>query len=478
MSKKSGKTEKSLAVNKTSFTPADTRFIKGFAILLLMWHHLTISPDNYYRGTTFPLKFMVFGKNLGLWFANVGNISVTIFAFLGGYALAKCYSKPHFFSDKIWSLYKNYWKVFFVFVPIGFLFFSNQQQFSDAEYVLNNFREFDFSGFIYNLVGLSTTYNSEWWFFMMYIKAVFLGLIFIHLNRNKKSYYVEIAELLLFVMVFSFFSSLSDRNENFSFIKDISIFTDFFSMTRVTALLIMGTVFGKYDLLPSLINHLHRYPLLWRKLISFVVIVLILVQRKTYSIDYILVPLLVVSLYELFGYYGLIRKVMGFVGTHSSNMYYMHTFLIFYFGATARIIYKPDNSFISFLVFVAMCLVISVVINKFYDLLAFVVGKTGLLKDRFSEEKAEISHDKAADNKVSAESAPQSRQETFSDVMTVDNYSDPINCIKCNKELVMGKMFCVCHDCGIYYIRNKYMNDDAISDIVSQNSVVWVKKDK
>ncbi len=480
------------------FSPADTRFIKGFAILLLLWHHLTIAPDNYYSGATFPAKFIIDGKSLTQWFAGIGNISVTIFSFLGGYALYKCYTKPHFFTSKILSLYKNFWKIFFIFVPVGFLFFSHQEPYCAAEYVCHNFENFDPSGFIYNLVGLSTSYNSEWWFFMLYPKALFLGLMFIYMNRKRQSPYLEIGELLILKMIFSALLTLSSK-EGFDFISGNTIFNDYFAKTEVVTGVVMGSIFAKYELLPGLIRKAHSLPFGARKVLPVIVFLFILVVRKTTSMDYIMVPLLIVALYELFGYLKPVRKIMEFVGKHSGNMYYMHTFLIFYFGATSALIYKPDNSLVSFLIFVAMCLAISVAIEYFYGFLYKLIAKTGLIKPGVLEpvpvmnvqKPAPVVHvqNPGSDGNV-GKSVPETLStgntvtgdpnlqsgETFRDTLLVDSYSDPVPCVKCGMMLTMGKMFCRCPECGIFYVKNKYSEDQGVREIVSGTSTVILKK--
>lgn len=517
------KTEKA-ALKPVVFSPVDTRFIKGFAILLLMWHHLCASPDNYAHGTTFPSIINVAGKSLTAWFAGVGNISITIFSFLGGYALARCYTKPHFFSNKIISLYKSYWKIFFIFVPIGFLFFAHQDAYCVADYVLFRFSQFDLQGFIFNLVGFSATYNIEWWFFFPYLKALLIGMVFIHLNKNRRSYYVEFAEMFIFMMILEMLLSLS-YNEGFGFIGGNSYLMDYLSRTDIVSCMLMGCIFGKYELLPRLINWAHQLPLLIRKLSSVAVILFVIAQRNGSTYDYIFVPLLTVALFELFGFFKLAHKCMSFVGKHSANMYYMHTFLIFYFGVTAKLIYKPNSSLLSFLIFVASCLLLSVGINKLYEQLGRLLEKTFILKRGVFEEPPEDVHQlepavivqetkeepvsiaasdeykevvytpvpvetikddseknektenaDRADNTDKTENTGKKVNRDLPDVLFVEDYSEAFNCLGCQKELRLKKVFCTCPDCGIYYIKNKYRDDSAVIEMCSGNDVVWMRK--
>ncbi len=474
------------ALKPVEFTSKDTRFIKGFAILLLMWHHLCASPDTYYTGTTFPSIISFGGRSLTSWFADMGNISITIFSFLGGYALARCYERPHFFSGKIIAIYKNFWKIFFIFVPIGFLFFAHQTPYNNSDYVLHRFEQFDLQGLLFNLVGFSTSYNIEWWFFFPYLKALLVGLVFIYLNRKRRSYYVEFAEMLLLMMIVSMLLSLP-HSDNYAFIVNNSFLNDYFYRTEIVTCVIMGTIFGKYNLLPRLINWTHTLPFVIRKAVSIVVILFILVQRNgvpTY--DYIFVPLLTVALFELFGFSAWIYKCMEYVGRNSSNMYYMHTFLIFYFGACARLIYKPNNSLVSFLIFVGSCLLISIAINRFYMVLGKLLSRSFLFRQGVFETKSDevkamaVTAEPVAgavkDDKYNIEATSASEPDTLPETIFVDDYSAPIRCDGCGRELKLGKMFCSCSECGIYYVKNKYKDDNAIGEMCSGSKVIWIKK--
>ena len=96
--------------------------------------------------------------------------------------------------------------------------------------------------------------------------------------------------------------------------------------------------------------------------------------RNGMSQDYVLTPCFIIALFELFGYSGVMRKGLAFLGKNSSNMYYTHTFYIFYFGAIAKLIYKPNNAIICYIIFVVICLLGSILINKFYELCSKVLN--------------------------------------------------------------------------------------------------------
>lgn len=358
--------------NKHNFSAEDTRIIKGIAILLMLHHHMFISPDNYPYGTVFKTIINYNGTSITHAISEFGNYCITLFAFLGGYSIYKCYKKPHFFTNKLLTLYKNFWKVFIIFIPIAFLFFGNQNPHANADYINNTYSCFNFREFVLNLIGINYTYNSEWWFFIFYIKAVFLGLIFIYIFENNNSYYKEIFGIFIFVIILRLFFVIGSREEYAGITEDVINF--FFQNYSIVAAVFMGIVFSKYDLLSRVISWLHELPFLARKSLSILSILSVFLYRYGLSMDFIYVPLFVVALFELFGYSSVMRKGLAFLGRNSSNMYYTHTFYIFYFGAIAKLIYKPNNAIICYIIFVVICLMGSILINKFYELCSKVLN--------------------------------------------------------------------------------------------------------
>ena len=102
------------------FTKDDTKLMKGFAILLMLAHHLWGFPDRLVSElpmTSITARGMEFAGYLG----GYGKICVSLFLFLGGMGTYIWYeqNKTDWFG-KIQKLYLSYWKVFFIFVPAGF----------------------------------------------------------------------------------------------------------------------------------------------------------------------------------------------------------------------------------------------------------------------------------------------------------------------------------------------------------------------
>lgn len=75
---------------------------------------------------------------------------------------------PELLSRHIIKLYKAYWKVFIIFIPIGFLFFGNQVQYCEAG-LCSKFADFKFRDFISSFIAYGNAYNGEWWLSLIHI---------------------------------------------------------------------------------------------------------------------------------------------------------------------------------------------------------------------------------------------------------------------------------------------------------------------
>lgn len=107
------------------FTREDTKLIKGAAVLLMLMHHLWGFPERIAGGELRTL-FSVFGKSFILYVGVFGKICMSLFFFVSGYGMYKSSQNGEFnLLNKLKGLYLSYWKIFVIFIPLGFLFFRN-----------------------------------------------------------------------------------------------------------------------------------------------------------------------------------------------------------------------------------------------------------------------------------------------------------------------------------------------------------------
>lgn len=139
-------------MQELNFTKDHTKIAKGVAILLMLTHHLFAFPERIHLSQGYISILSIGNNNIEFILGVFGKICVSIYMFLSGYGIYMSSLRKNNITlsnsfNRIKKLYINYWIVFILFVPIGFIFFNNQL----------NIREF-----ILNFIGWSSSYNGEW----------------------------------------------------------------------------------------------------------------------------------------------------------------------------------------------------------------------------------------------------------------------------------------------------------------------------
>lgn len=233
------------------FTRDNTKEIKAIAIIYMLMHHLYRFPEKVPFGMNLATGAKISEMEFTMLLGTIGQACVAMFMFLGGYGLYKALEKEPcgVVTSRIISLYQNYWKVFFIVVPIGFLFFAKQEQYCETAEQCFRFSVFSGKDFIASALGLSCTYNSEWWFFKVYLFAILTGAIFISLFKKCDNVYIEIfAVIIIQISAALFFPSIRDTFDVDMWNPNLWL-TNMFCMNEATPLFFMGTVFAKYDIL-------------------------------------------------------------------------------------------------------------------------------------------------------------------------------------------------------------------------------------
>lgn len=101
-------------------------------------------------------SILVFGGGtLESYLATGSRIVVHVFLFISGYGMYFLGEQNYTqIFKRIKKLYFEYWSIFLIFVPLGY--YLGKYNFTTKE-------------FLYNFIGLMSTYNGEWWFLKVYI---------------------------------------------------------------------------------------------------------------------------------------------------------------------------------------------------------------------------------------------------------------------------------------------------------------------
>ena len=145
-------------------TKDETKQMYGIAILMMLCHHLfrTADPTNY-----LSVLNLFLGKEMIRYIANFCGICVAIYAFITGYGFSEYAKRKEFVysgSDfkeicgyvikHIVGLYKKYWLVFLIFVPLGCL--------------TKSYEDYGIKTIILSLIGLDSSFCGAWWYVWQY----------------------------------------------------------------------------------------------------------------------------------------------------------------------------------------------------------------------------------------------------------------------------------------------------------------------
>lgn len=358
------------------FTRTDTKIVKGLAILLMLAHHLFLFPERQPTGFEFQDLVMTDGVLLTTVVGRFGKLCVALFLFLGGYGLWCRKDKNGLMKDSILRLYKAYWKVFLIFVPIGFAFFGNQVMFCEDEAVYGAFSGYSFKHLLANFIGWEHEYNQEWWFLKTYLCVLFLGWIYIRSVR-KIGFWRECMLVILSVILFEgVFPGLS-RVTGLTGLQGSMWYNELFNAEDVCSSFFMGIVFARYDGISRLREILSPLRIWVRKLLALSMILLMGYARYyilDMEMDIILVPCLVALFIELLDGIGVLRKIFEILGNHSTNMWLTHTFFCYYFYPFVQLTHISSNPWIDLSVLTALSFGVSVLLDGFYKAVWRIIG--------------------------------------------------------------------------------------------------------
>ncbi|RJF55337.1 acyltransferase [Serratia inhibens] len=316
-----------ISINKSNY-------LKGIAIILMLVHHLfaypgRISPD-------ISVYHIVNGIDIEMYLGLFGKICVSMFLFLSGYgfSLKKEISFKYIWG-KLKNLYISYWIVLFIFVPIGIIFFPGER------YSLSP------SLFIENFIGLKSTYNSEWWFFKLYVLYVLSLPLLSKLNTTA----------LLGVL---FAAAMCGKGlQYFPWAPQVLI-------EYCTWLLPFGfgMVFGRTQQAPAgswlakLIATLGRT----HPLILLVVTVAVFIVAHNPGL-LLVTPLFIIAMMKTADALGSrVNKVVVELGKHSMYMWLTHSFYCYYF--TQKLIFAPRYTPLVLLLLILVSYLTSLVLSR------------------------------------------------------------------------------------------------------------------
>jgi len=356
-------------------TQEECKIIKGVAIILMLMNHLWFFTDRI--PGTLKYLFSIQGESLLLILGCFGEICVSTFFFLSGYGSGIKYAdKPYNVLSKVKRTYFGYWKVFLIFIPIGFLFFSHQDIYCADAYVCRIYANFNIVECILNFVAFISTYNREWWFLRYYLILIILFVPIRALVRKMSAInciaVVVFIELCLVMINGFFITELWPHGNEINY--------HMISMLCFP----IGVIAAKNHLLDKLSRLIVKLPVKW--LITIILTIAIIFLRDYVFgtiVDIVVVPVMIVFWKSSFPDIALIRRALLMLGEHSMNIWLLHSFFCYYYEAVSKSILFFAYGVPALLVLIVYSFGASVLVNRFWEL----VGKLKLIKGSVSQDQ-------------------------------------------------------------------------------------------
>lgn len=372
------------------FSRDDTKAVKGAAILLMLLHHLAAFADRWPKGFDgFTSDWLGIGGDGLTSLASASSVCVALFFFLAGYGMRmRQVSGRRGLAGHVFSVYRSFWKVALIFIPIAYLCFARSGEGISAlaqRYVARDAKTL-IGAILANLVTYNCSINSEWWFLNTYLCVMPLGYLFCLVPRRGDRTAGFLLDMLAVILLDVLIRTVIPQTAETVLFKSVSRnFYARFLFFRTDAIsFFTGIAFARHGILDDLKARLERVPL--RTPVCLAACAALFTMRMLTlrnTADAILIPLFVAALSVVLGRVRPVKKAFMFLGRHSANIWLTHTFYCYYFLECTRLVYCTQNVWVDLAVLLGLSLATSVVIERFWAL-------PGMLRKRFQSPKPDL----------------------------------------------------------------------------------------
>ena len=343
-----------------NFSKNDTLVVKGIAIIFLVFYHCLSSVD---RLCGYDVSFGLMPQKTAMFIFESMNICVGMFAFLSSYGLTKSillkyktldldkYSVSDFLSKRTISLLGSFFIPYVICVVPTFLFTDYNPYGKDISFVFN---------LLADMLGISGIIGSQlmigtWWYMGFALVIIFLMPLTVKLYQHFGIFCVVPFIIIPVLLNPNFFSSKALVN-----------------MTRWLLTIPMGVIFADLKIFERSKETSPTKNKILGKLIKFivltVVLVILVIFRRTnwcekyffYFISSILPVYFIYYVYEFICGIPIINMILAFLGKHSSNIFFIHTFVRYIWFKD--ITYSLGNWFLIFGFVLGTSLILSIAV--------------------------------------------------------------------------------------------------------------------
>ena len=320
-----------------TFSKRDTSIIKGLAVLMLICHHLGMG--------ILPAPIDWFNDPFLTIIATLCKVCVAVFVVLSGYGInesRKRYigSDFSFVKNHLLKLMKQYWFIFVIFVPLGFLC----QASPIAVYGTG------LKGFLYliiDFVGMKSlfntpTMNQTWW----YMEAVIVLYIFYPVLKRLLKRLPVLVLAVTFIPIIYF-------NANPVTVDGCREIYWFFPFA-------VGILLSEHDV-PNSFSRLAESHFSVVCAASVVAVIAMTYVRSYFGIiadtfyALAIIAFCKVSICRI----KYVSSVFDYLGFHSANIFMMHSFLYCYYVPIKQLLFVVPSALFNFLFLTLECVVVS-----------------------------------------------------------------------------------------------------------------------
>lgn len=332
-------------------TKEKSLYVKSAAILLMLIHHLFTFPDRLPEGGYISL-FSLNGLRIEQFIGGFGKVCVGVFVFLSGYGLyISYYSKEVTVKSMLYRVlkfYLHFWKICLLFIPLGIILGR----------LTINFKEIFF-----NMLGIHSTLNGEWWFIYLYVLLVLLFPLLLKLVKHVNGGMIFSISLVLVLV-----SNYIDED----YLKQFLIYQVFF---------VMGILVCRYAIFDNLYLLLKKFKgMKWITLgllVCLPILYLILLKLPfIYQFNFVIVTFILV--YGI-GTLPFDSRLLKRIGKNSTNIWLIHSFFCYYYFK--EFIYAPRYSILIFSWLLLICLITSEGINGLTRIFSKRIKKMQLISN-------------------------------------------------------------------------------------------------
>lgn len=321
-------------MKKLLLTKKESQGIKGFAIMLMLVHHLFAFPDRIPGGIDYSQLTTVF--------AQFAKVCVPIFLFISGYGLFKTDKRTfgHFWA-RIKDFYCRYWLVFIAFVPLcaalGKIHITIPTLFL-------------------NLSALKTSYNGEWWFITLYLLILLVTPLLYRLS-SKWLLGLSVTVSVLHFLAYRLFS----QTAVFYYVPDL---------TPVLAFT-LGFLAARHE--ETLMSSLEAFAERFNRKVLYLAFLLLALLFMLIGSEFsvllnVFCPFFILLFKFLFNRAGYLQKALLELGNRSLFMWLTHTF--YCYKLIPKLIYGPEFAVPVFLLLLLISYFTALILDAVFDLIA------------------------------------------------------------------------------------------------------------